>query len=225
MINDGIVDISVKEENAIEDFIKRLVNFSEHITLQTDEEICEKITQYSNQLSKNYGKYDLDDVLWRFVRWEKSNTGAVYYSEIETIVVNLDPCLDYSDPINQQKIDSEKLFELISHEWVHFKQNIAIKKSGKDGMHSVSRNIYKNTKYENIKWEQMAFAKQELDWIKRNLKITSPSRILKHLKQNGLSDNWFESKLKQKNPKAYKSILKYAVMFVLRQMARNDLNS
>ena len=92
-------------------------------------------------------------------------------------------------------------------------------------MHSVSRNIYKNTKYENIKWEQMAFAKQELDWIKRNLKITSPSRILKHLKQNGLSDNWFESKLKQKNPKAYKSILKYAVMFVLRQMARNDLNS
>ncbi len=81
------------------------------------------------------------------------------------------------------------------------------------------RQMYKATEYYDIKWEQMAMARGEIEWIKRNLKRINPRYIIKWLQKHGLTGPE-TAMLRKENPEAYKRVLKYAVMFMLKKMAQ-----
>jgi hypothetical protein len=71
----------------------------------------------------------------------------------------------------------------------------------------------------------MAVARQELDWIKRRLKKPDRTSIIQQLQKWGLMHNPEVIKLQRSNPKAYKAILKYAIMFILKKQAQKAIKS
>lgn len=190
----------------------------------SDNAIRSALKQYTNDILAP--KYGLEDVFWRFLYDPYSTDKAGYIpapsgGDKKEIYVNLSYDVpDSSKPLRNQKIDWNKVAESVYHEWVHFKQDNAIKRTHKKGMASpMLRKIYKATAYHDMHWEQMSLARQEIEWIKRIIKRVNPQHIVKWLQRQGLKSPETEM-LKIENPEAYRRILRYAVMFLMKRMAK-----
>jgi hypothetical protein len=65
-----------------------------------------------------------------------------------------------------------------------------------------------------------ALARQEIEWIKQRIRKVTPEEVMKWLREWGLMSDPALIRLKNTNPMAYKRILKYAVMFILKKQAK-----
>lgn len=215
IINDGTITISVAEEKTIDSFIKKLEKFyKKYHQLQVAESlqtIANALTEYANVISP---KYNLDYLQWKFVT--VGSFEAIFIPSPQGIWINLRKML------RDSKVDFDKIAEYIYHEFVHFKQNILFKSNtGRDI--DAEKDLYRKKGYFGSPWEQMAFAKQELEWVKRKVKKIHPSEVLKWIKKWGLSRSSTLNNLKQTNPEAYKRMLKYVVLFLLKQQAQKEI--
>lgn len=228
MLKEGVVDIPLKEEKAIDSMLKELARFhKKRATLHkdsSDNAICAALKEYTNEILAP--KYGLDQVFWRFLfdPYSANKAGYIPFPGIgfpKELYINLAYDVpDSSEPLRNQKIDWNKVAESIYHEWVHVKQDIEVQKTHHRGMGSpMLRKMYKATAYHDMYWEQMAIARQEIEWIKRNMKRVKPQYILKWLQRQGLKSPETEM-LKKENPEAYRRIMRYAIMFLLKRMAK-----
>mgnify|MGYP001175475909 FL=1 len=228
MLLEGVVNIPPQEEKAIDAMVKALERFyKRHSDLYknaSSNAICAALKNHTNDVLAP--KYKLNSVFWRFIYEPDNGIKAGYIPSLEgdgqkEVFINLAHNVSNRfRPLRIQKIDWDGVAESIYHEWVHVKQDIEIQKKQYKGMATPAlRKMYKATAYHDIKWEQMALARGEIEWIKRNLKKVKPQQIIKWLQQNGLMSP--ETIMIQKgNPTAYKRILKYAIMFMLKTMAQ-----
>lgn len=223
MLKEGVVNIPPEEEKAIESMLKELERFhkmrSKLHKNSSDNAICAELKQYTNGVLAP--KYNLDFLLWRFSYEATSIFKAGYVPNYNELYVNLAYHVENGlNPLRNQDIDWDKVAQSIFHEWVHVKQDVKIKKKHSRGMMTpMLWKMYKKTDYYDIKWEQMALAREEIEWIKRNINIINPIRIIKWLQKNGLTGPVI-SHLKEENPEAYRRILKYSIMFLLKQLAQ-----
>lgn len=221
MINDGVVNIPAKEEKAINAFIENISNFynknkSAYID-KSDMAICSVIKQYANEISP---KYHLEKIFWRFVYEVENVNKAGYIPKHNEIFVNLVFCVKKpKERLGGQAIDFKAVTVYIYHEWVHYKQDILVKKKHSKGLGGFF-DMYNKTAYHDVKWEQMALARQEIEWIKQRIRKVTPEEVMKWLREWGLMSDPALIRLKNTNPMAYKRILKYAVMFILKKQAK-----
>jgi hypothetical protein len=199
MLIEGVVDIPAQEEKAIDSMLKELERFhKKRSTLHkdaSDNAICAALKQYINDVLAP--KYKFDYLFWRFVYEPRNSDKAGYVPTHDELFINLAYNVnDSSSPLRSQEINWSSVAESIYHEWVHVKQDDRIKHKHAKGMMTPM-----------------------LMKIKRNLKRTNPKYIIKWLQKQGLIGPETHS-LRKKNPEAYKRILKYAVMFMLKTMAK-----
>lgn len=221
MMNEGVVDISEKEEKAIDAFLKDLEKYHNKRSRihkdASDMAICVALREYANDVAAP--KYELSQIKWVFGHFPDSLTKASYYAQYKEIIINTAHVVGSPRlPLANQKIDFKKVAVNVYHEWTHYKQDMLFRKA--TGRPLSSQEIYRNKKYIDAPEEQMAFARGEIEWIKQNLKKTTPEEILRWLKKWGLVQSEDIAKVKKTNPKAYKRMLKYAVMFVLKKQAQ-----
>jgi len=225
MIEEGIVNITPKEEKAIDIFISEISKFYNrrikiHKT-QSDEEIITLLDEYVNGYLAP--KLKLNRVNWRFIYNIRNHHVGLFDPQSNTITLNISNAVDYpSNPLNNQRIDLYKMSHYIYHEWVHFKQNELYKQSTGHDLDVLTQG---NIEYFDDPWEQMAFAYGEIEWIKQNIKKTDPKLVIKWLQKWGLLQGDRLSKLKRNNYTAYKKILKYAVLFLLKKQAQKAIKS
>jgi len=223
MLKEGIVDIPPQEEKAIDGFVKELERFHKKRSSihkdQSNNAICYALKEYANTVLAP--KYGLTQIYWRFIYEPNSENKAGYIPTHDEIFVNLAYNVsNVKDGLQSQKIDWHGVAASIYHEWVHLKQDIRLKMDHPRGM-SAFQKMYRSTAYSDIKWEQMAMARQEVEWIKRNIKRVKPEHVLKWLQRQGLRGPDMQI-LNKTNPEAYKRILKYAVMFMLKKLAQKS---
>lgn len=219
MLNDGVVDITPEEEKAIDGFVKDLEQFYKKQTYERGVDVLSSFNRHTSEIAPKYG---LDRVRWSFYT-NYDDVEAYYdpeYSEISINVGNMVP--DSKEEISNQEVDFAKMRESIYHEWVHFKQDEKLKKTHTKGL-STFEKMYQKTAYHDIKWEQMAIAREEIEWIKNHTKEIDSEWITRWLQRWGLSDAKESDQLKETNPKAYKRIMKYAIMFLLKKKAQAAL--
>jgi len=228
MLKEGVVNITPEEENAIDGMLGELEEFhkknaSDNID-RSNNAICYTLKQHVNE--ELAPKYNLTEVKWSFVYEPSSNIKAGYKPVDKVLFVNLAYSVrKMADGLSHQPLDFTLVAGSIYHEWVHVKQVSLYKNhTSKDIIPSLMK-IYSNTSYDDIRWEQMAIARQELDWIKRRLKKHDLTSVIEQLKKWGLMHTPAVIKLRRINPKAYKGILKYAVMFILKKQAQKAIMS
>lgn len=224
MINDGVVDIPEKEEKSIDAFLKELEKYYNRrykiYKEYSNMKICEDLREYSNTVIAP--KYGLDEIKWNFGYFPDSSTKASYSASHKEIIINVAHAVGNSKlPLSKQKIDFKKISIHVYHEWTHFKQDLRYRKT--TGKPFTAQQMYAGKKYIDVPEEQMAFARGELKWINQNLKKTHPQEILKWIKKWGLVQSEDIAKVKKTNPKAYKKMLKYLVLFVLKKEAQEHL--
>jgi dihydroxyacetone kinase-like predicted kinase len=111
--------------------------------------------------------------------------------------------------------------ENFEHEYVHFKQNELYKAATGRPLPSPST-FEKWEEYIKKPMEHMAFAAQELQWIKNKMHNIKPQEILRYLSKWGLTRNTRLDNLKRTDYDSWKNIMKYASMFALQDMAKKS---
>lgn len=225
MIYEGVINIPVKEEKDINAFIVDISNFYNKnlggYVNKSDTAVCSAIKQYANEISS---KHHLDKIFWRFVYEVENVNKAGYIPKYNEIFINLVFCVKKpKERLGGQAIDFNTVTVFIYHEWVHYKQDIHVQKKHSKGIGLGGFfDMYNKTAYHDIKWEQMALARQEIEWIKQRIRKVKPDEVMKWLREWGLMSDPGVIKLKNSNPKAYKRILKYAFMYILAKQAKSS---
>lgn len=163
-------------------------------------------------------KLKLDNIVWMAVI-EKNQKAMSYLSNKngQIIKINLFNLCNRPDDKIYHWIIKKKLFIVsIFHEWTHYLQDIRMsKKSGKKLTAKTIGSKYRSN-YFSIPHEQMALAAGELAYIKTILKKTTPEEILDWLKKSGITHSEKLRQLKQTDRRSYNKILKYIVLFLLK---------
>lgn len=226
MIREGVANITGEEEKALDAFLKDLEKFHNRRSRihkdASDKDICASLSEYSNTIAAP--KYGVNLILWTFGYSSDTYTKAAYSAPHKEILLNLAHTVGNSKlPLCKQKIDFKKIAVNVYHEWTHFKQDLLYRKA--TGKPLTSQEIYAGKAYHDAPEEQMAFARGELEWIKQQAKKTNPQEILKWIKKWGLVQNEQIANLKKTNSKAYKRMLKYLVLYVLKKQAELEKGS
>ena len=224
MIREGVVDISSEEEKRLDSFLKELAKHHNKRSKihkgQSDMAISVALREYANDIVSP--KFGVDVVKWVFGYFPDSRTMAAYSIPNNEIIINLAHAVGNPKlPLEGQKLDFDKIAIHVYHEWVHVKQSV--KYTGATGDMMTVDKLYGKRDYYDNPWEQMAFGRGEIEWIKRNVKKTKSSEIIKWLKKWGLVQSEKIASLKKSNPTAYRKILKYAILFALKKEAEKVL--
>lgn len=220
LIQEGVVKITSREEHALNSFVHDLLLFYNGIKEKTTYSILDDINKYTNEILAP--KYRLNYFKWEFVYDNKTKINALYKSLDKLLIINLAKFVPRpSLSLTTQEVDFDHLIETLYHEYVHVKQMQLVNPTEKDI--EWVRRMYKKLEYLNIPWEQMAHAKNELQWIKNKLKVVDPNQVIKVLKNMGLTNPRFQL-LKYSNYDAYKKILRYAILFVMDKMEKTGID-
>lgn len=208
MLTDGVVDILNEKE--IDSFLKDLANYANRIIKKNASNIynvSDHLTLYANRISKSY---QLNNIKWDFHTDLMSNRNGGYSPKLNSIWINL-PSI-----IKNDKIDEDRFSEIVYHELTHVKQVEKYKKF--TGKNPTSKGIYGKKSYNDSPWEQMALSRGELEYIKKVLNKVDPKQVINWVKKSGLISRTDLIQLKRTNYNAYKRILKYIVLFMMKKM-------
>ena len=165
--------------------------------------IVNALNKKSNELHTRL--YQMPPIQFYF--YPGSNWTARYNNP--TIDINLSYLSRNNDHNNIEIIWWHKVKSSIVHEWIHHKQSLKIPKKAIDWIGSDDPEYFLKPDQEH-----MTIAASEVEDLRSLLNTIDPKRIISQLKKFGITRYNLKT-LKQSHPKAWKRIMKNAIMYAL----------
>jgi len=220
-IQEGALTASPAQDKIIRDYmdnirlaVERVLSDRERITKPFLMKLLSKFEGKNLSMKKGMtltAKYIFDEI---------SQDGGSFDEKVIdkkfVITINMAHCvfgydeLDHMGPAITQ-VDWEQFYNFFIHEYKHFLQFFAARKSKKNPFQSGGKVAYFDQPH-----EQQAWAEGYLEKLKHQLHTTDSAVILNFLRTNALSSSPTLYHLKQTNPSAWKKIMKQAVLAAIR---------
>lgn len=207
MLNEGILKLTTSQTRQLVGFIIRMRKISDAAIINKNNKgttICVLL----NDAAESYQSKTHQMVPIRFYFSSEMPWEAQYINN--TLQLNLYRGISKHDGKYIQIIWWNRAYADIIHEWIHHKQYIRMPKAAVNWASADDRNKY----FSKTDQEHMAWAAEEVEVLKQLLKTTDAKRILQQFRKMGLTNASLRV-LKKQNPKAWRKILKNAIMYVL----------
>lgn len=210
-LHEGIIQFSNEEASALKEYLTKMGRKSRDILKNGQIKLLDFYTliqTYSNSINKLGVKIEF--------KMMHGTTDGEYNKNTKTILINItNVCnLNLSGFVYVTKFDTHLLGEIIVHEYVHFKQDALRNKN--QGKYELPLD-YNDASYWKQPWELQAQAAEYLQYLKGRLNYTDPSDIVNNLRKLGVLHDRDLNRLKRTDLKAWKRVMKNAIMMTLAQ--------
>jgi len=215
-LNEGVISLHPDEYKIVMRYIdgmrknvNKVIDKKGYILKSDVYRVCNTI---SNKISKN--KFQFSIV---YGRCTLNNTAGWYMQNSNTIGIDVMKFCKWKEDFRHGEeantcisIDFDKVAETLIHEITHHIQSETRKE--KSGEYQLPQDWNAPKKYYKRGWEQQAHAMQYLEQLKYKFNIKTPVELLKHLKLTGLIHNTNLQNLKKTDYKAWKAVMKQAIL-------------
>lgn len=226
MLKEGVVNITPEETKNVDRYFADIKRYTDKLFKKFKEieanDLSDRMTSYSKSIQP---KYNLNNIEISYLHLTSHRYKGGFKPLQNTIIINTVTFFvsNSTTPDGDKNVSSilyDGIREAFDHEYVHYKQNELHKQSTGASRTAYSSNDW--VQYLKQPWEQMAFAAEELRWIKNKLKGIKPDELVRYLQKWGLTRNQKLANLKKTDYESWKGIMKNAAMFALQDMAKKS---
>ncbi len=216
-LSEGIINLTDEEKHNLRDYLSKMSLFVGHLFKSGNPipatDFAKQIQPYSDTINKIGIDIRFVFSAYEYVGMFNKNDNAIYINLRFLTKFTLDK---YDNVAYFNSIDVDELKSAIVHEYIHFKQDVLRK--AKQSRYETDYEKY-NKNYWKQPWEHQAYAGGYLEYLRSKLKYIKPNDILRSLKKLGFVHAKRLDDLKRTNLKAWKNIMKNAIMMTVADMS------